>query len=620
MLDTKQQLLYLYDLPKDRVTSVQVAKVIRERTGYDLQEPVQFRDNRPLPNGLPSDFQYGICKIDINNLPQVAQAVKYFLMDLGNAIDGRPVQWQCRALPFDRELLGVNKNGTNQALNVFVRNLDETTDAKRLDELFSATFGPVKSAKVSLSVKKDKGPAGLLPATSNKYGFVCFQNQEDAIKAVTAGSVNGIEIHKYQVRDARELRKSFNNIYVKNFNPEWTNENLLELFSKYGSIKSLVVMLKESKKDGEKRPFAFVCFDKEGDANHGREAADRAVNDLHDKEFNGYKLYVQQAIPADQRQAQVLRDQIRFKNSKKKCNLFVKNFPASYTKERLHQLFSECGEIESIKVIEGTAEDGRSQGVRAFVCYKQPDAAAQARARFHNQQLEGKNLYVTNYELPEVRKRQQMENKDKADFFTQKKNNTQPLEASLLNRPDTFHMIHQILQFLQKSMQGRFPQPGYNNNNGGNRGPHTQRQSRGPVGPGGRPNAGYPGGRPNYPQQAQPGMIAPAAQPTPTAVEIKGAQHLLHADPQVNAYNQRGFSMLPAIVPQNPNLKQFVGEFIYEYVEKFVGEELAPKITGMLIDLPIEEIKSFLYDFFKLQQKIFEARQILVNTAGMPPQ
>ena len=69
--------------------------------------------------------------------------------------------------------------------------------------------------------------------------------------------------------------------------------------------------------------------------------------------------------------------------------------------------------------------------------------------------------------------------------------------------------------------------------------------------------------------------------------------------------------MLPGIVPQNPNLKHFVGEFIYEYVEKFVGEDLAPKITGMLIDLPLDEIKGYLYDFFKLQQKIFEARQIL---------
>jgi len=30
-----------------------------------------------------------------------------------------------------------------------------------------------------------------------------------------------------------------------------------------------------------------------------------------------------------------------------------------------------------------------------------------------------------------------------------------------------------------------------------------------------------------------------------------------------------------------------VGEIIYDYIEKMVGSEKAPKITGMLIDLPI---------------------------------
>ena len=107
------------------------------------------------------------------------------------------MEWQCRALPFDRELLGVNKNGTNQALNVFVKGLDKTMDVKKLDELFSATFGPVKSAKVSLSVKKEKGATGLVAATTNCYGFVCFQNVEDANKAVTASSLNGMQIIKY---------------------------------------------------------------------------------------------------------------------------------------------------------------------------------------------------------------------------------------------------------------------------------------------------------------------------------------------------------------------------------------------------------------------------------------
>jgi len=535
MIDPKTQILYLYDLPKERVTSVQIAKIIRERANYELQEPVQFRDCRVLPNGLPSDFQYGICKIDNASLPAVAEAMKYFTMDLSQqSKDGKPLLWHCRALPFDRELLGVNKNGTNQQLNVFVRNIDGALDASKLDESFRTVFGPVKSAKVSLSIKRDKKNPDLAnqPASSNGYGFVCFQNAEDANKAVKAGSLNGMQVIRYQVRDARELQKSYNNIYVKNFNPAWTKEKLQEIFSRYGEIKSCVIMSQKSKKDGEERPFAFVCFDKEGDAAYGRQAADNAVVELHDKELDGFKLYVQPAIPADQRQAQVQRDQIRFKNSKKKCNLFVKNFPPNYTKERLAELFGQCGEIESIKVIEGASEDGRPQGVRAFICYKQPDSATSARARFHNQQLEGgKNLYVTNYELPEVRRRQQIENKDKADFFTQKKNNTLPLEASLLNRPDTFQMIHQILQLIQKSVQGRFPQPGFNNQ----RGPNNQGgryPPRNPMGPQQQGRQPYPNNRPGYNQQVpQPVPLAPAPLPTATAVEIKGASHLAHAEP-----------------------------------------------------------------------------------------
>ena len=78
--------------------------------------------------------------------------------------------------------------------------------------------------------------------------------------------------------------------------------------------------------------------------------------------------------------------------------------------------------------------------------------------------------------------------------------------------------------------------------------------------------------------------------------------------------------MLPAIVPQNPELKQYVGEFIYDYVQTFVGEELAPKITGMLIDHPIEEIKKYLYDFFELSRMIYKARQLLLNSGGIDPQ
>ena len=41
---------------------------------------------------------------------------------------------------------------------------------------------------------------------------------------------------------------------------------------------------------------------------------------------------------------------IRYKNSKKKCNLYVKNFPPEFTSKDLEQYFSPYGEIESIKM------------------------------------------------------------------------------------------------------------------------------------------------------------------------------------------------------------------------------------------------------------------------------
>lgn len=61
----------------------------------------------------------------------------------------------------------------------------------------------------------------------------------------------------------------------------------------------------------------------------------------------------------------------------------------------------------------------------------------------------------------------------------------------------------------------------------------------------------------------------------------------------------------------NPNYKAVVGEVIYEFVEKIDGDVNAPKITGMLIDLPIEEIVGYLKDYSKLEEKVREASTLL---------
>jgi hypothetical protein len=85
----------------------------------------------------------------------------------------------------------------------------------------------------------------------------------------------------------------------------------------------------------------------------------------------------------------------------------------------------------------------------------------------------------------------------------------------------------------------------------------------------------------------------------------------MNLPPHVVQYQTEAFRVLPAVLPQNPNYKSQVGEFIYDFVEKLSSENHAPKITGMLIDLPIPEIHAYLRDYNSLAIKVKEAHSLL---------
>jgi hypothetical protein len=46
--------------------------------------------------------------------------------------------------------------------------------------------------------------------------------------------------------------------------------------------------------------------------------------------------------------------------------------------------------------------------------------------------------------------------------------------------------------------------------------------------------------------------------------------------------------LLPSVTEKNPYLKEKVGEAIFPFIRSMIGNERAPKITGMLIELPVE--------------------------------
>ena len=82
-----------------------------------------------------------------------------------------------------------------------------------------------------------------------------------------------------------EMKAQFTNIYVKNLDPEVTQDDFTELFQQFGNVTSAVVQFDD---EGKSKGFGFVNFET-------HEEAQKAVDTLHDTEFKGRKIFVTRA-------------------------------------------------------------------------------------------------------------------------------------------------------------------------------------------------------------------------------------------------------------------------------------------------------------------------------------
>jgi len=80
---------------------------------------------------------------------------------------------------------------------------------------------------------------------------------------------------------------------------------------------------------------------------------------------------------------------------------------------------------------------------------------------------------------------------------------------------------------------------------------------------------------------------------------------------KAQTFLQNTARIMPSIQEVNPKYKEQVGNCIYDFVLQQVGQERAPKVTGMLIDLPIEEIKLYMANFEQFFKKVDEANKLL---------
>jgi RNA recognition motif-containing protein len=407
-----------------------------------------------------------------------------------------------------------------------------------------------------------------------------------------------------------------NNVYVKNIPLDKTDAEIKTMFSAYGNIKSLVLLKHEIGQYG------FVCYDDPKGVNkeYGPECAAKAIEALNGKEMGGdLKLYVRHAMKKADRELEKKRDTLRYKTSKKRCNLYVKNFPNNWTPEDLQNLFKQFGAIENIKLEKG------KNGSFAFVCFKQPDSAAVAKSTLNNTTYDGKTLMINHYEIKEQRKIQIEDAIDKADFEKYQAQQSGAFHLTdLTSHPHMTQILQQLLDIMQQNqaMNAHFNQSernmmGRQGGQGGRRPYQAQRPNGGNFPP--RQNMpGAPGmpmnqppimggmpGAPQQPMQQMPQAPMPGMPGPPQAAAGAGA------NPMVVQYMQTCGRLLPAVTEKNPYLKEKVGETIFPFIRSMIGNERAPKITGMLIELPVEPIKAYMSNFDNLHCKVKEASDLI---------
>jgi len=113
----------------------------------------------------------------------------------------------------------------------------------------------------------------------------------------------------------------------------------------------------------------------------------------------------------------------------------------------------------------------------------------------------------------------------------------------------------------------------------------------------------------------QPAMPKPVGMPTPQPNAQPGMMVQQQMPEVVMRYLSKTQTIINAINAENPYYKNTVGTAIFDFVVEIVGQEKAPKVTGMLIDLPIPEVVQIMQNYDLFKSRVTQADALL---SGMP--
>ena len=427
--------------------------------------------------------------------------------------------------------------------NLLVKNLSPQVSAHMLWNTF-IKFGDIRSSKLMIDIMGE----------SKGFGFISYYRWEDAIKAkdnLDDKELLGKKIKINFLEKGRRRVVKRNNIYVKEIpKKNFTDKELIELFSKFGKINSAIVLKDEN---GESKGFGFVCFENPEDA-------EKAKNEMNGKKiFDDVEkqLYVSFALKKAERKEELLKLKEKLFKESQKMTIYAKIQDDELIKtdtvfkarinEYLKQLMGPEYKPKSIKT--------RFEQKNAFITMNNKEDAKNFIKKFL--ELEGKkDIYFNTYKSRFDRKNAQMQFKN-YNIFSETGSLAHSSASSITGKHyvnyNDFSNQQPMPNKQQVPFQRNQPKPAYKNYNNFEDMNNQFKQ-----------------------------------------LNINKQQKFVNynnfePDPFMSIYQQ----LRSGLTGNEINDKEQAGDFIYEIVERMYKPE-AGKITGMLLEYPIEKLQQMI--------------------------
>jgi len=222
----------------------------------------------------------------------------------------------------------VGSSAPFHSASLYVGDLVPDASEGLLFEIFN-TVGPVASIRVCRDAVTKR---------SLGYAYVNFHHVNDAERALDTMNYTLIKGKPCRImwsqRDPTLRKSGVGNVFVKNLDPSIDHKALYEIFSLFGNILSCKIATDEQ---GRSQGYGYVHYESE-------EAATEAIAKINKMQISDKEVYVGQFVRRNDRTGQ-----------SDWTNLYVKNFPAHWTDEKLSHIFTPYGAITSCKVQQTTS-------------------------------------------------------------------------------------------------------------------------------------------------------------------------------------------------------------------------------------------------------------------------